>query len=93
MNSSAHAGRSQMVVLFPSGQPLASTATCRPSGTGVHVPADPMGATEVAAVWVAGNVTDPSAQVITAAAQGTRAGAAVNADLVAEDAALARAGV
>jgi thioredoxin reductase len=64
-----------------------------PSGTGVHVPADPMGATEVAAVWVAGNVTDPSAQVITAAAQGTRAGAAVNADLVAEDAALARAGV
>src|ERR1700691_5821087 len=31
-NSSAHCGRSQMVVLFPSGQPLASTATLVPSG-------------------------------------------------------------
>lgn len=63
-----------------------------PSGTGVHVPADPMGQTDVRGVWVAGNVTDPSAQVITAAAQGNRAGAAVNADLVAEDGALARKG-
>jgi thioredoxin reductase len=61
-----------------------------PSGTGVHVPADPTGRTDVAGVWVAGNVTDPSAQVITAAAQGTRAGAMINADLVAEDAAAAR---
>jgi thioredoxin reductase len=60
-----------------------------PSGTGPHVPADPTGATEVGGVWVAGNVTDPSAQVITAAAQGNRVGAAVNADLVAEDTELA----
>lgn len=43
-------------------------------------------------MWAAGNVTDPSAQVITAAAQGNLAGAAVNADLVAEDTALARKG-
>ncbi|MBW3576133.1 MAG: hypothetical protein KY462_00025 [Actinobacteria bacterium] len=63
-----------------------------PSGAGAHVPADAMGATKIAGVWVAGNVTDPSAQVITAAAQGNRAGAAVNADLVAEDAAYARDG-
>ncbi|GGI07780.1 NAD(P)/FAD-dependent oxidoreductase [Egicoccus halophilus] len=62
-----------------------------PSGTGLHVPADPMGATEVPGVWVAGNLTDPSAQVIAAAAQGTRVGAAVNADLVAEDTRRARA--
>lgn len=56
-----------------------------PSGSGLHVPADPMGRTEVAGVWVAGNVTDPMAQVIAAAAQGNRVGAAVNADLVTED--------
>lgn len=64
-----------------------------PSGTGLHVPADGMGATSVRGVWVAGNVTDPSAQVITAASQGHRVGAAINADLVAEDTALAQEGV
>jgi thioredoxin reductase len=60
-----------------------------PSGTGVHVPADPTGRTDVAGVWVAGNVTDPSAQVIAAAAQGNRTGAVINADLVEEDLTLA----
>lgn len=63
-----------------------------PSGIGVHVPADAMGRTDVEGVWVAGNVTDPSAQVITAAAQGNRAGAAVNADLVDHDVNSALAG-
>ncbi|WP_432825013.1 NAD(P)/FAD-dependent oxidoreductase [Dactylosporangium sp. CA-092794] len=48
-----------------------------------HVPADPMGRTEVPGVWVAGNVTDPMGQVITAAAAGMRAGAAINMDLLA----------
>lgn len=62
------------------------------SGAGMHVPADPTGRTDVPGVWVAGNLTDPSAQVITAAAQGGRAGAAVNADLVVEETALAREG-
>jgi thioredoxin reductase len=71
--------RSQVLVA------LGLHAVEHPSGTGPHVPADPTGATQVPGVWVAGNVTDPSAQVITAAAQGNRAGAAVNADLVAED--------
>jgi thioredoxin reductase len=56
-----------------------------PSGMGRHVPADPMGRTEIEGVWVAGNVTDPSAQVIVAAAQGNRVGAFVNAELVTED--------
>jgi thioredoxin reductase len=56
-----------------------------PSGMGRHVPADAMGRTQVAGVWVAGNVTDPSAQVIVAAAQGNRVGAFVNAELVTED--------
>ncbi len=43
-----------------------------PSGMGQHVPADSMGRTDVEGVWVAGTVTDPSAQVIVAAAQGNR---------------------
>ena len=50
-----------------------------------HVPGDPVGLTDVPGVWVAGNVTDPMAQVITAAAQGARTGAMLNADLVEED--------
>lgn len=56
---------------------------------GVHVvatsiAADANGATSVPGIWVAGNVTDPSAQVITAAAAGLKVGAQINADLVAE---------
>jgi thioredoxin reductase len=53
---------------------------------GTYVPADPMGATAVPGVWVAGNVTALQAQVISSAAAGLNAGAAINADLVAEDA-------
>ncbi|NUP00027.1 MAG: FAD-dependent oxidoreductase [Nonomuraea sp.] len=52
---------------------------------GTHVPADPMGATSVPGVWVAGNVTNLVEQVIGAAAAGVRAGAAINADLVNEE--------
>ena len=50
------------------------------------VPTDPTGATAVTGVWVAGNVSDLSAQVVVSAAAGMRAGAMINADLVAEDA-------
>jgi thioredoxin reductase (NADPH) len=53
---------------------------------GSAVPADPTGATSVPGLWVAGNVSDPSAQVVVSAAAGMRAGAMINADLVAEDA-------
>ncbi|MET7460909.1 FAD-dependent oxidoreductase [Nonomuraea sp. NPDC005501] len=52
---------------------------------GDRIPADPTGATAEPGVWVAGNVADPRAQVITSAAAGLSAGAAINADLVAED--------
>jgi thioredoxin reductase len=53
------------------------------------VAADPGGATGVPGVWVAGNVTDPMAQVMMAAAAGLKAGAAINADLVFEETARA----
>ncbi|MGY1844836.1 NAD(P)/FAD-dependent oxidoreductase [Modestobacter sp. SYSU DS0875] len=56
---------------------------------GSAVPSGRMGATDVPGVWVAGNVTDLMAQVITAAAAGLQAGAAINADLLFEDVRLA----
>jgi thioredoxin reductase len=56
-----------------------------PSGAGEHIPADPAGRTEVPGVWAAGNVTDPSAQVGSAAAAGAMAGAHINFDLVTEE--------
>ncbi|HKT01595.1 MAG TPA: FAD-dependent oxidoreductase [Rugosimonospora sp.] len=56
---------------------------------GSHIPADANGATAVPGVWVAGNVADIRAQVLTSAAAGLTAGAAINADLVAEDTRLA----
>lgn len=52
---------------------------------GTYVAADSSGATDVPGVWVAGNVADPMAQVITAAAAGLKVGAVINADLVAEE--------
>lgn len=54
-----------------------------------YVAADANGATSVPGVWVAGNVADPMAQVIGAAAAGLKAGAAINADLVMEETARA----
>ena len=53
---------------------------------GTHLPTDPMGATEVARVWAVGNVTDPTAQVITAAAAGVRVASMVNLSLITADA-------
>lgn len=52
---------------------------------GAAVPSDALGTTTVPGVWVAGNVTDLGGQVMTSAAAGLMAGAAVNADLVARD--------
>ncbi|MBS1675076.1 MAG: NAD(P)/FAD-dependent oxidoreductase, partial [Actinobacteria bacterium] len=46
---------------------------------------DPVGATTVPGVYVAGNASDPRAQVITAAGQGSATAIAINADLVTED--------
>ncbi|WP_217641663.1 NAD(P)/FAD-dependent oxidoreductase [Actinopolyspora alba] len=56
-----------------------------PAGVGEYVPSDAAGATDVDGVWVAGNVTDPSAQVGPAAAAGANAAARINADLVEEE--------
>ncbi|MBL7256330.1 NAD(P)/FAD-dependent oxidoreductase [Paractinoplanes lichenicola] len=62
---------------------LGLKAVEHPMGIGTHVPAiDPTGRTEVPGVWVAGNVTDPMAQVISSAAAGMTAGAMINADLL-----------
>jgi thioredoxin reductase len=46
---------------------------------------DGTGRTSVPGVWVAGNVANPRAQVITAAGEGSAAAIALNADLVADD--------
>ena len=46
---------------------------------------DDTGCTSVPGVWVAGNVGNPRAQVVTAAGEGSAAAIAVNADLVADD--------
>ena len=47
--------------------------------------ADGTGRTSTPGVWVAGNVVNPRAQVITAAGEGSAAAIAMNADLVDED--------
>lgn len=47
--------------------------------------ADATGRTSVPGVWVAGNVVNPRAQVITAAGEGSAAAIAINADLVEDD--------
>ncbi|MGE0027743.1 MAG: NAD(P)/FAD-dependent oxidoreductase [Thermoleophilia bacterium] len=56
-----------------------------PSGVGDRIPSEMAGQTAVPGVWVAGNVTDMTAQVGAAAAQGALAGAHINADLVMEE--------
>jgi thioredoxin reductase/SAM-dependent methyltransferase len=53
------------------------------------VPAGPTGATAVPGVWVAGNVADPMAQVIVAAAAGLMAAAHITGDLIEEETRLA----
>ncbi|UEJ83868.1 NAD(P)/FAD-dependent oxidoreductase [Brachybacterium halotolerans subsp. kimchii] len=54
-------------------------------GMGAKVPSAMAGVSEVPGVWVAGNVTDPTAQVGAAAAAGALAGAHINADLATAD--------
>ena len=61
---------------------LGLTVSEHPAGT--YVAADGE-ATAIPGVWVAGNVTNVMEQLIGAAAAGVRAGAAINADLIAEE--------
>ena len=64
---------------------LGLEATEHPMGVGEYFEADKMGLTAVPGVWVAGNVTDPTAQVLASANAGVMAGATINADLIEED--------
>lgn len=59
--------------------------TSHPWGMGDYVAADSSGLTAVPGVWVAGNVTDPVAQVVGAASGAVLAAASLNADLIAEE--------
>lgn len=56
---------------------------------GAFIETDARGQTEIPGVWAAGNVSDLSAMVAVAAGAGVMAGAAINADLVTEDASAA----
>ena len=57
-----------------------------PSGAATHIPVDAMGLTSVPGVYAAGNVSDPMAQVVTSAGQGLMAAAALNGELVMQEA-------
>jgi thioredoxin reductase/SAM-dependent methyltransferase len=56
---------------------------------GTYIPSEPTGATAVPGVWVAGNVANLQAQVVTSAAAGLNAAGQLNFDLIAEDTRLA----
>jgi thioredoxin reductase len=62
---------------------LGGRLTEHPLGT--HIAADPQGRTEVDGVWAAGNAADLAAMVTVASAAGLLTGAALNADLIAEE--------
>ncbi len=68
--------------------PLGLHPTPQPNGDSITA-VDPTGRTEVPGVWVAGNLTSLFATVVVAAASGSMAGAAINADLIAEETRLA----
>ena len=68
---------------------LGLEVTQHPLGLGDYIDSDATGLTLIPGVWVAGNVTDPKAQVISSAAAGVTAGAAINADLIADEVQLA----
>lgn len=56
-----------------------------PLGLGLHIPADPTGATSVPGVRVAGNLTEPGGWVSHAVSAGAMAAAALNTELIDED--------
>ncbi|MEU9608493.1 bifunctional NAD(P)/FAD-dependent oxidoreductase/class I SAM-dependent methyltransferase [Streptomyces sp. NPDC048057] len=56
-----------------------------PTGTGQVIEVDAMGATASDGVYAVGSITDPSQQVLSAAAHGSRVGGAVAMGLAAED--------
>jgi thioredoxin reductase/SAM-dependent methyltransferase len=56
-----------------------------PSGLGDHLDTDATGATAIPGLYAAGNVADPSQQVLQAAADGARVGAMISFDLAGDD--------
>ncbi len=64
---------------------LGLRTVAHPSGLGEVVETDPTGATSVPGLYAAGNVTDPSQQVLQAAANGSRVGAMISFSLAEED--------
>ena len=65
--------------------PLGIEPTMHPSGIGTAIAVDESGATSVHGVYAAGNVTNPTLQVLPSAAAGVMAGARINAELVDDD--------
>lgn len=73
-------------------EPLASLGLIpepHPTGLGDHIATDATGATSVPGVYAAGNITDPSQQVLQAAANGSWVGGMISADLAHADIAAA----
>ncbi|MEO7126025.1 MAG: FAD-dependent oxidoreductase [Nakamurella sp.] len=66
-------------------EPLGLQSAAHPSGLGESLSVDATGATAVAGLYAAGNVTDPSQQVLHAAADGSRVGAMIAFSLAHED--------
>ncbi|MFI5841966.1 FAD-dependent oxidoreductase [Catenuloplanes sp. NPDC051500] len=64
---------------------VAEEKTAGPVPIGAFIPVSPAGATSVPGIFAAGNVVDPMAQVITAAASGLMAGGALNGDLIMQE--------
>lgn len=82
-----HAVARSVVFIFPRMLPcdvLLTSLGCQRNNNG-WVITDAMGGTSVSGIWAVGNVTDPRAQVITAAGMGSAAAFAINHDLVQED--------
>ena len=65
--------------------PAGVTATPHPTGMGEAVEVDMTGQTSVPGLYAAGNLTDPSLQVLPAAAHGSRVGAMIAFSLADED--------
>jgi thioredoxin reductase/SAM-dependent methyltransferase len=65
--------------------PLGLHPVAHPSGLGDFVETDATGATVVPGLYAAGNVTDPSQQVLQAAANGSRVGAMISFSLADDD--------
>ncbi len=70
-------------------EPLGLRLAPHPSGLGDVVETDATGATAVSGLYAAGNVTDPSQQVLQAAADGSRVGAMISFSLADDDVAAA----